>query len=67
MKYFIIFIILFSLFGCRSKTKYYTRRIVITSVTNKGEKKEVYRMIEIRELETKKLVERQERIIENYY
>lgn len=67
MKYFIVFMVLFSLLGCESKTKYYTRRTVITSVTNKGEKKEVYRMIEIRELETKKLVERQERIIENYY
>lgn len=29
--------------------------------------KEVYRMNEIRELESKKLVERQERIVENYY
>lgn len=29
--------------------------------------KEVYRITEIRELETKKLAERQERIVENYY
>lgn len=35
MKYFIIFIILFSLFGCGSKTKYYTKRTVTASVTNK--------------------------------
>ena len=67
MECFILFIILFSLFGCGSKTKYYTRRTVTASVTTKGEEKEVYRMTEIRELETNKLVERQERIVENYY
>ena len=67
MKYIIIFIILFSLFGCGSKPKYYTRRTVTASVTNQGKEKEVYRMTEIRELESKKLVERQERIVENYY
>lgn len=44
MKYFIIFIILFSLFGYRSKTKYYTRRTVAANVTiPNGEEKEVYR------------------------
>lgn len=58
MKYIIIFIILFSLLGCGSKTKYYTKRTVSASVTNQGKEKEVYRMAEIRELETKKLVER---------
>lgn len=67
MKYFIVFIMLFSLLGCGAKPKYYTKRTVTASVTNQGEEKEVYRMTEIRELESKKLVERQERIIENYY
>ena len=50
-----------------NQNKYYTRRTVTASVTNKGEEKEVYRMNEIRELETNKLVEKQERIVENYY
>ncbi len=67
MKYFIVFMVLFSLLGCRSKTKYYTKRTVPASVTNQGEEKEVYRMTEIRELESKKLIERQERIVESYY
>lgn len=53
MECFILFIILFSLFGCGSKTKYYTKKTVTASVTNQGEEKEVYRMTEIRELETK--------------
>lgn len=50
IKYFIVFIILFSLFGYKSKPKYYVRRIVTASVTNNGEEKEIYRMTEIREL-----------------
>jgi predicted small lipoprotein YifL len=53
MKYFIVFMVLFSLLGCGSKTKYYTKKTVTASVTNQGEEKEVYRMTEIRELETK--------------
>lgn len=44
MKYFINFVVLFSLFGCGT----YIRRSVTISVTNKEEKKEVYRINEIR-------------------
>ena len=41
MKYFIVFIILLSPFGCGTKPKYYTRRTVTASVTNKREEREV--------------------------
>lgn len=68
MKKLIFFLLIILLFiSCESKPKYYTRRTVTASVTNNGEEKEVYRIVEIRELETNKLVERQERIVENYY
>lgn len=59
--FLLLFIFLFS--NCGNKTKYYTRRTVTASTTTNGEEKEVYRMTEIRELESKKLVEK----IENYY
>lgn len=69
MKRLIFFLLIILLFiSCGSKPKYYTRRTVTANVTMpSGEEKEVYKMTEIRELETKKLVERQERIVENYY
>lgn len=67
MKYIIILVVFLSILACTNQDKYYTKRTVTASVTNKGEEKEVYRMTEIRELESKKLVERQERIVENYY
>ena len=68
MKYIAIFIILISLLSCGTKPKHYTRRTVTANVTMPdGTEKEVYRMTEIRELESKKLVERQERIVEKYY
>lgn len=67
-KIIFLLLIIFLFVSCGSKPKYYTRRTVTASVTMpSGEEKEVYRMTEIRELETKKLVERQERIVENYY
>lgn len=44
MKYFIVFMVLFSLLGCGSKTKYYTKKTVTANVTiPNGEEKEVYR------------------------
>lgn len=66
-KIIFLLLIIFLFISCGSKPKYYTRRTVTASVTNQGEEKEVYRMTEIRELETKKLVERQEKTVENYY
>lgn len=66
-KIIFLLLIIFLFISCGSKPKYYTRRTVTASVTNNGEEKEVYRMTEIRELESKKLIERQEKIVENYY
>lgn len=63
-----LLLIIFLFISCGGKPKYYTRRTVTANVTmSDGTEKEVYRMTEIRELESKKLVERQERIVENYY
>ena len=63
MKKLIFLLLIILLFvSCGSKPKYYTRRTVTANVTMPdGTEKEVYRMTEIRELE------RQERIVENYY
>lgn len=55
--------IVFLFLSCGNKQKYYTRRTVTASTTNNREEKEVYRMVEVRELESKKLIEK----IENYY
>lgn len=64
MIFLLFVIILFT--NCYSNKKYYTKRTVTASIINQGEEKEVYKMTEIRDLETKKLVKRQEIIVENY-
>lgn len=48
MKYIIILVVFLSILACTNQDKYYTKRTVTASVTNKGEEKEVYRMTEIK-------------------
>lgn len=47
------------LFSCQ-KNNYYIKRTVTATVKNDSEEKEVYRAVEIKELESNKIIEKKE-------
>lgn len=59
MKYVILLFIIFLSLGCQ-KNNYYIKRTVTATVKNDSEEKEVYRAVEIKELESNKIIKKKE-------